>query len=162
MEEARRYWETALQGEREQPRSRKEERWGGWCARACSRNWKNTAYWLADGRGEEEEAGSQRGPTAQGLVSLDKDIALYPRTSGKPWQSLKQGRDTVRSVSPTWRWWAMLSVPHGSAALEQHELWVPTGLGSETPALPLLALRPRARLLPPHRHKAADHAPKRC
>ena len=68
---------------------------------ACSRNWKKTADWLVGGRGEEEEAGNWRGPMAQGLVGLDKNIALFPRTSGKPWQSFKKGRDMVRSVSPS-------------------------------------------------------------
>lgn len=50
---------------------------------------------LVGGRGEDEEAGKQGGQMAPGLVSLGEDMVAYPRTSGKPWQSFKQGRSDL-------------------------------------------------------------------
>lgn len=71
------------------------------CSGLAQEAGRRPSAWLVGGGGEDEEAGQQRGQMAQGLVSLGEDMVAYPRTGGKPWQSFKQGRDMVRSASPT-------------------------------------------------------------
>lgn len=112
----------------------------------CSRLPQETGrkdHWLVGGRGEAKK----RDRIARDLVSLAQDIVLYLRTKGKPWQSFKQGRDLIRSVSPTETQGVKLSVLSGLAtwrsmsfgfrlASAQKSLPCPTLTGGVAPGLP--------------------------